>query len=690
MLFTDKRLLKIFLISSVIAWVILLCITSVTALSSHPDMPIVVGNLILHKIFLSAFFLFVFLYYRVKNISEQSANFSEIIWQAFITGALMLFTLLITKQINISNADSFLVKDHFYINLVYDVNMVFIVVFTAKVFYVFKRMILYQRSRGLTKSWLIYEYLLLSCIILNLIFKEDIENSFVALLVIVSISTFGLVLSLNMRWVAYLNFKQKWHNLLLIFLILLITLTLALHIHASRNDFGSDIINDLAESVFIINCFMFICFYCISSMLVILFNFPTSSVFEQKMGEVFNFRKLSQTIQRIDEEDQIYDVLLDTCTSTSMADSAWLEIVDRKEEYAAFLNRNIDKYDVFELKKIAKRNELDFKSEAIYVKNLRKLKSADYISDMPFYSLMVVPLYSHGKNIGLIGLVKNVNDGFNKELIEIVKSFVGQASISIENSRLVADTVEHERYKEEIKIAKSVQRNLLPESLVYNSHFQISSFTESADEIGGDYYDSFKLDENRTAIVIADVSGHGTTAAFHMAQLKGVLQSLMLLDMPMGEMLSYANKALGYCLKKKTFITLSMYIIDTAKKQFSVARAGHCPTIYFDSETKTVEYLKNKGLGLGILRDDDFEKYIDIYTKDYNIGDVLYLYTDGIVEAKNSFGDELGYEKLKDIVSACVEKDTNYMVNRTIEELYGFCGDKRLDDDYTCLAIKFI
>ena len=317
------------------------------------------------------------------------------------------------------------------------------------------------------------------------------------------------------------------------------------------------------------------------------------------------------------------------------------------------------------------------------------MKNSDYVNDTPFYSLLVAPLYSNGKNVGLIGLVKNVNDGFNKEMVEIVKSFVGQASISIENSRLVADTVEHERYKEEIKIAKSVQRNLIPESLVYNSYFQISSFTESADEIGGDYYDSFKLDENRTAIVIADVSGHGTTAAFHMAQLKGVLQSLMLLDLPVKEMLGYANKALGHCLKKKTFITLSFYLIDTEKKQFSIARAGHCPTLYYNSEKGNCEYLKNKGLGLGILRDDEFEKYIDIHTSDYNVGDVLYLYTDGIVEAKNSLGEELGYEKLKDIVEENIDNDPSIIIHKTIEELYGFCGNQKLDDDYTCLAIKF-
>lgn len=690
MFFSRKKFTRIFLISSVCAWVVLLLVTSFTALSIHPDEPLTIGRFVLHKVFLSVFFLFVFLYYRIKNVSVQTQNFSELIWQGFITGALMLFALLLTKQINLSNSDSPLVQDHFYINLVYNVNMIFIIVFIAKIFYVFKRMILYQRSRNLNKSWAIYEYLMLGCIILNLFFKDGLHDNYFAYALMVGVSIYGLVLSLNMRWVAYLNFRQKWHNLLLIFLILLITISLAQYIHSSRYDMDSEIINDLAESIFIINCFLFICFYCTSSILVIIFNFPTSSVFEQKMGEVFNFRKLSQTIQRIDEEDQIYDVLLETCASTSMADSAWLEIVDRKEEYAAFLNRNIDKYDVFELKKIAKRNDLQFKEEPVYIKNLTKLKSADYIVDTPFVSLMVTPLYSHGKNIGLLGLVKNVHDGFNREIVDIVKSFVGQASISIENSRLVADTVEHERYKEEIKIAKSVQRNLIPESLVFNSHFQISSFTESADEIGGDYYDSFKLDENRTAIVIADVSGHGTTAAFHMAQLKGVLQSLMLLDLPIEEMLGYANKALGFCLKKKTFITLSFYLIDTKNKTFSVARAGHCPTLYYDSEKDEFSYLKNKGLGLGILRDDEFHKYIDIYTKEYNIGDILYIYTDGIVEAKNSFGEELGYERLKNILDDCVSMDTNSMIHKTIEELYGFCGNERLEDDYTCLAIKFI
>ena len=153
------------------------------------------------------------------------------------------------------------------------------------------------------------------------------------------------------------------------------------------------------------------------------------------------------------------------------------------------------------------------------------------------------------------------------------------------------------------------------------------------DEVGGDYYDVYHMDEKRTSLIIGDVSGKGTSAAFHMAQMKGVFQSLVQLDLDPKEFLVHANNALSRCLESTSFITVSFFVIDANEKKVNFARAGHCPSLYYRAETGKTEYFKNRGLGLGILRNFNFHKYVQVNEFSYQAGDVLVLYTDGITEA---------------------------------------------------------
>ena len=98
------------------------------------------------------------------------------------------------------------------------------------------------------------------------------------------------------------------------------------------------------------------------------------------------------------------------------------------------------------------------------------------------------------------------------EMVEIIRTFINQASISIENYRLMEEAIKNERYKEELKIAKRVQDSLMPKVLHTNDDLEISGFSKAAAEVGGDYFDTYKLDPERLAIIVGDVSGKGTSA----------------------------------------------------------------------------------------------------------------------------------------------------------------------------------
>lgn len=692
----NKNISKIYLILSAIFWIVLVILSSKSAIGTTHNPHIYKTESSVFLFFknglLSLFFTFILLYFREKQRKTQIENFTDLIWNGFGSAAFSFIALISIEQLSSFGGENTLIHNRTFINVIYHLNIIFIAIFVGKIFYVFKEMVLYHRSKKLQQTWRIYELLIyLSLVIstLSLGFKNPFQITFLIITIV-----FSLILSLNMKWVAYLNFKQKWRSILLIFLVLMIAASFMKYIH-DHSKFTNHqkiyALNDLLEQSFIIVLFIFITFYSIASILVILFNLPTSSVFEQKIGEILNFQKLSQSIQVIDEEAQIYDILLETSISTVLADAAWLEIIDNKGHFSAFINKNIDKYDIFEIKKICKQNNLIKYQETSYVKDLNKLKRAErIIKETQYRSVLLVPLYTHNKLLGLLGLIKNIPDGFNKDITDIVNSFVSQASVSIENARLLSEAIEHERYKEEIKIARNVQKKLLPTSLRVSPFFEIKAFSEAADDVGGDYYDSFELSEDRTAIVIADVSGHGTTAAFNMAQLKGVFQSLVLMNFSTVDFVKYANKALSNCLERNTFVTLSIFIIDTKNKNITSTRAGHCPTLYYNAEEKCIYQTNKKGLGLGILRNNQFDNHVIEITQNYEPNDVLFLYTDGIIEARNKEKEEYGTKQLEESLKQNGHLNSTLIIQNVINDLYAFCGDQKLEDDYTCLAVKFI
>jgi len=282
-----------------------------------------------------------------------------------------------------------------------------------------------------------------------------------------------------------------------------------------------------------------------------------------------------------------------------------------------------------------------------------------------------------------------VSEGFNRAMTNIIRTFVNQAGISIENFRLLSEAIENERYKEELKIAKMVQKSLLPKELQKDSQFDIAAFSEAADEVGGDYYDTFSVNEHKVALIIGDVSGKGTSAAFHMSQMKGVFTSLAQIGLTPKEFLCNANTVLSASLDRSSFVTCSYFIIDKTSKKLEFARAGHCPALYFDSSQKKSLFFQEKGLGLGILRNGEFGKFLEVRSIDYKPNDILVLYTDGITEAKNIKREEFGFKRLQEIVEANHDKEPAFIKDEIIDKLYNFCGKELLDDDYTMLIVKF-
>jgi phosphoserine phosphatase RsbU/P len=265
---------------------------------------------------------------------------------------------------------------------------------------------------------------------------------------------------------------------------------------------------------------------------------------------------------------------------------------------------------------------------------------------------------------------------------------MSQAAIAIQNSRLMGDALETERYREELKIAKQVQERLLPAIPHYSSNIEIAALSGGATDVGGDYYDFFKHDDGQITIVLGDVSGHGTSAAFNMAQTKGIFQSLVQFNLNPIDFLRHANTALARCFEKSTFLTLMVIKIDQSSNTIQMARAGHCLPLFYSQ--KEAQYIESKGTGLGVVRGKDYASFIECKTIPYKPGNELLLYTDGIIEASNASGELFGTDRLKNVFYNYRELKANHLLEKIFHEVKAFSGKDEPEDDSTLLLLRFV
>jgi serine phosphatase RsbU (regulator of sigma subunit) len=682
-----KAIIRLTFLGSFVAWIVLV-FADVTVLFSNiqglrSDVPVW-----LPRVMLDLYILCLYYYYKFKIEKEETLNFTDLLWKVFATGLVATVVSLALRLIVYLLGSTKLPANVLFTDIIYQINFAFFIGFLLAAFTAWKRLILYQKSKWLIRIWTFFELTLLFALVydsLNLGLNEA-GDTIVSILLGILI----LVLSANMKWVAYLNFKQKWTSLLL----LLLTFFYLGYFFYTANRLSEQIsaestaFLDFGVHIFNLAIFSFVIVYSLFSFLVIVFNLPTSSVFEQKLEEVVNFQRISQSIQTEQNEESVYNILLESSVSSVFADSAWLEIQSANNDDKLFT------YQITEEEARSIQDHLkSHQVKGVLDQNVDKTKNlSKHLGAMRgsrFRSILAFPIYVKGNIIGTLALLKELPEGFNKEMTRIVSAFANQAGISIENFRLMEEAFQNERYKEELKIAKTVQKSLLPDRLECDNDFEIAAFSQSADEVGGDYYDTLRINDHKVALIIADVSGKGTTAAFHMSQMKGIFHSLAQQEQDPREFMLKANKALVYCLERGSFISAIFFVIDTNMKTITYSRAGHCPVLYYFAKDQSVKYLKDAGAALGMVKDETYTKMIHSNSLSYSTGDVMVLYTDGITEAKNKKGEEFGYELLEAAIMKVHDKEPKEIQERLISDLYDYSGTMDINDDYTTMIVRF-
>ncbi len=276
------------------------------------------------------------------------------------------------------------------------------------------------------------------------------------------------------------------------------------------------------------------------------------------------------------------------------------------------------------------------------------------------------------------------------QLGELAQSF-NSMTASIED--LLREQAEKKRLEEELRIAREIQMSLLPQGPLDVPGLSVTAICVPAREVGGDYYDLLPLDGNRLGVLIADVSGKGTSAALYMAELKGLVLSLSRIHTSPRELMIAANRIIANNLDSRSFITMTYGVVDLSARTMTYARAGHTPLIYVSSDVlgrRHTQVLVPDGLVLGLKLDDGamFERLLEEQTIRLDTGDLCVFFTDGISEAMNALDDCFGEARLGRILEEHANLAADELRERVLREVASFVGDAPQHDDMTMILLK--
>jgi serine phosphatase RsbU (regulator of sigma subunit) len=242
---------------------------------------------------------------------------------------------------------------------------------------------------------------------------------------------------------------------------------------------------------------------------------------------------------------------------------------------------------------------------------------------------------------------------------------------------------ERERIEQELRIARLIQQTLLPKTLPKLSGYDIAAYYQPAREVGGDFYDTFELEDGRLGLVVGDVTDKGIPAALVMATTRTMLRVSAQRLFPPGEVLKRANEELVADIPPNMFITCLYAILDPESGRLIYANAGHDPP-YLRHHGSGVEELRARGMPLGLMPGMEYEeKKITL-----NRGESVLFYSDGLVEAHDPHHEMFGFPRLQRLVGTHRSGESS-LIDFLLSELINFTGgDWEQEDDITLVTLE--
>jgi sigma-B regulation protein RsbU (phosphoserine phosphatase) len=307
-------------------------------------------------------------------------------------------------------------------------------------------------------------------------------------------------------------------------------------------------------------------------------------------------------------------------------------------------------------------------------------------------SIIVAPVIFQDTLIAVLAVANPANElPFTETDFSLVESLAEQMGLAIHNSDAMQLQIEKNKLDMDLELAGNVQGMLLPRTFPSSTRLEFAPYYTAAQKVGGDFYDVFAIDKNRTGVAIADVSGKGISASILMAICQTNLHHISQQIEQPSEVLKTINKRMQSSMRTDMFITIVYAVIDKEKETITFARAGHeLPLFYHptDESSGSVTAVRSNGMALGMVPSEIFDATIEDKTVPFRKNDVLVLYTDGVTESVNDKGEEYSEKRLIEVIKKHGDKKAHSLLNHIVKDVHAFSERAGQPDDFTLITVK--
>lgn len=314
----------------------------------------------------------------------------------------------------------------------------------------------------------------------------------------------------------------------------------------------------------------------------------------------------------------------------------------------------------------------------------RFYKGVDEISGYVTKTVLCAPMYNKEKKlIGVFQVLNSKKGKFSESDKRFLEDLSIQAALAIENAFLYAEALEKKKLEQELDLAHDIQQKLLPRIFPEISGYDIHGLNIAAQAVGGDYYDFVELDQNSLLFALGDVSGKGMAAALLMANLQASLRAQAEITSQIIQLTSTLNNHICNSTSSTQYITFFSGVLDVKNNEIKFCNAGHNPPLLIKNNGDT-ELLKGGGIPLGFIPDTVYSESVIMIEK----GDILVVFSDGIIETFDKDENEFGESRLADLLHDLKSLGSKEISENIINALKDFTAGSPAADDVTLLILK--
>jgi phosphoserine phosphatase RsbU/P len=300
-------------------------------------------------------------------------------------------------------------------------------------------------------------------------------------------------------------------------------------------------------------------------------------------------------------------------------------------------------------------------------------------------SEIAVPIIRNKKAIGALNLESDQPSAYDESHLEVLQFFADAAAISIEKAMLHRQLLEKELLDKQLQLARDLQSHLFPDESPKLGGYDLAGICLPAEEIGGDYFDFIQLSRRRLGITVADVSGHGIASALVMTAFRGLLRIHSCGNRGLEKIALTLNRQLPQFTGNSHFVAALYGVLHPSSGEFDYVCCGHLPPLVVRADGST-DILKVHGPALGVLDEVAFP------TGKLSVapGDIMLLFTDGVVEISDLADNEFGTARLVSTVHQHRDLPAAELIQAIIRATQQFSGHQSYSDDFTLVVIKRI